>query len=82
MRSDERRGKERSQAEQLNWERDCEERECIWTNKRGTQEAKIINKSQCCNLYNSLSRRAITTVILTSDTCLLRPPLVLKVLLQ
>ncbi len=41
MRSEDRRGKERSQAEQLNWERDCEERECIWKNRRGTQEAKI-----------------------------------------
>lgn len=46
VRSDESRGKERSQAEQLNWERDCDERECI------------------------------------SDTCLLRPALVLNVLLQ
>lgn len=29
VRSEDRRGKERSQAEQLNWERDCDERECI-----------------------------------------------------
>lgn len=34
MRSEERRGKERSQAEQLNWERDCDERECIWREKK------------------------------------------------
>ena len=43
MRSEESRGKERSQAEQLNWERDWDERECIWTNKRGRQEANMIS---------------------------------------
>jgi len=37
---------------------------------------------QCCNLHTSVSSEAIITIILTSDTCLLRPPLVLKVLLQ
>ena len=44
VRSEESRGKERSQAEQLNWERDWDERECIWTNKRGRQEANMISR--------------------------------------
>lgn len=44
VRSDESRGKERSQAEQLNWERDCDERECIWGNESETQQIKFISR--------------------------------------
>lgn len=83
MRSEERRGNERSQAEQLNWERDCDERECIWTSKRGsTGDRGYEDYFQMTHLHDNVSSKVIRTGVLTSDICLLRPPLVLKVLLQ
>lgn len=73
MRSEDKSGKERSQAEQLNWERAWDERECIWKeqNTEATGNVRIHRTMTHINLQS-----------LTSDTCLLRPPLVLKVLLQ
>lgn len=46
VRSEERRGKERSQAEQLNCERDCDDRECIWENKR---KGAVVRRFKRCD---------------------------------
>lgn len=51
MRSEERRGKERSQAEQLNWERDCDERECIWRGKKKKMKTGGSSFDSCCFFY-------------------------------